>query len=487
MSDDTSAAMNAGRAPSGATRRDFLRYSSILGLGAAGLLTAACGGQQRQASEPPAGSPATGGSTELYPEAEAKAMLESLDWPETMIAEPGEPVKLTVAGTWSPTLLERQRQFDEFFMSRHPNIEVVIEVTPFADYLQKYLTQMAGGTAPDIMVVQYAWVQQFVRAGWFRPLDDYIAQQTDFDRDDFTKPATAFYEQDDQLFAIPYDCGPLMLFYNRDLFAKFGIDEPDENWTLDDLKQAALTMSTGSGVDKTFGLAGVPYPDGFFSANYLAPFGGRYLDDDETSCLLGEQASIDAANFWLDPFLNNAMMPGDADNKAMGADAFTLGRAGMAIQGTWAAAGLLDQADFDWAIAPYPKGPKRHTTAAAGSGFAITEEAKNPDAAWIYLNEYLSSAGQTFMWASTGLGSPSRSSAWPAYLESQYAPDGAEYALEALNSYATTEGVNFGPATPQVDATAFPIWDRVVNGSLSVADGCQEITESVTPLLEQNR
>lgn len=476
-----------GQPETGPSRRTFLRYSSIVGLVGGGLLpVTACGGQQQRQTTT-ATATATATAKNVYDAGAAKELLASLKWPATTIAEPTKPVTLTLASTWPASLLERQRQFDEFFMSRHPNIRIETEVTPFADYLQKYLTQMAGGTAPDMMVVQYAWVQQFLRAGWFRSLDGYIAQQPDFAREDFTKPALPFYQKDGELFSIPYDCGPLMLFYNKEIFAKGGVGTPTADWTMDDLKSAALKLTSGSGRSKTFGLSYVPYPDGFFSANYLAPFGGRYLNDDETSCLLGDQASIDAASWWLEPFLKNGMMPSDSESKAMGADAFSLGRSAMAIQGTWAAASLIAQAPFKWAIAPYPKGPKRHTTAAAGSGYAITKQSANPDAAWIYLNEYLSSAGQVFMWASTGLGSPSRASAWDAYLTSQYAPEGAKYALDALTSYATTEGVNYGLATPKVDATSRPIWDKVVAGDIGVADGCAKISKALEPVLAQNR
>ncbi|RIJ77284.1 sugar ABC transporter substrate-binding protein [Nakamurella silvestris] len=488
MSHEFGTPASSGRSGSGTSRRNFLKYSSIAGLAGAGLFTtAACGTAQQQQTGAGPSTTAPSAPSGLYNAEDAKAMLAKLEWPTTAIPEPTEPVTITIASTWPASLLERQGQFDEFFMSRHPNIKIVTEVTPFADYLQKYLTQMAGGSAPDIMVVTYGWVQQFLRAGWFLPLDDYIAKQTDFDIDDFTKPALTFYQNDGKLYSIPYDCGPLMLFYNKEIFAKGGVPAPTADWTLDDLKAAGLKLTSGSGRDKIFGLNGVPYPDGFFSANYLAPFGGRYLNDDETSCLLGEQAAIDAAKWWMDPFLNNGMMPTDADSKALGADAFTLGRAAMAIQGTWAASGLIEQAEFDWAIAPYPKGPKRHTTAAAGSGYSITKQCQNPDAAWIYLNEYLSSAGQQFMWASTGLGSPSRASAWDAYLTSEYAPEGAKFALDALTSYATTEGVNFAPATPKVDATSRPIWDEVLGGNKSVEDACNEIVQKLTPILAQNR
>jgi len=52
--------------------------------------------------------------------------------------------------------MERQNQFDKLFSERHPNIAIEAENTTFADYLQKYTTQAAGGSLPDIMYTQFS-------------------------------------------------------------------------------------------------------------------------------------------------------------------------------------------------------------------------------------------------------------------------------------------------------------------------------------------
>ena len=125
-------------------------------------------------------------------------------------------------------------------------------------------------------------------------------------------------------------------------------------------------------------------------------------------------------------------------------------------------------------------------TFSAGSGYAIASTSKNPDAAWIYLNEYLSTAGQIYMWASTGRGSPSRNSAWDAYLKSKFAPANAKIVQESPHSFAS-HNILDRPTAPRVVDAATPIWDLVVNGQLAVKDAIDQIGQAVEPIIAENR
>lgn len=473
----------------GLSRRRLMGSALSAGtlLGAPGLI-AGCSGGERQPQTAEGQQAERGGLGNVYTDEAAKELNDSLSWPETAVSEPDSEVVLTIAHHWEASFMPRQEQFDRFFMERHPNIKLQNEITPFADYLQKYITQLAGGTVPDVMYCQFAWAQNFIKRGVFLALDDYIGQQPDFDRDDFTAPSLGYYERDGSLYGIAYDCGPIMLYYNKELFDSAGLDYPTSDWTMEDMRDAAVELTSGSGGSKVFGLHQIPTPGGDFTPTFLAPFGGTYVNDDESASLLDTPESVEAAQWWMDIYLEHGAMPSPSDAQAIGADlnAFTVGRAAMSYQGSWATPGLIEQADFEWAIADWPVGPVEQSTGALGSCFAITEESKNKDAAWIYLNELLSTAGQIFMWASTGRGSPARNSAWDAYLESEFAPEGADLIQDALNNYGTDEGVLHQPAGPEVTSAAEPIWDRVISGRLSVEEGCREITETIDPILETN-
>ena len=122
----------------------------------------------------------------------------------------------------------------------------------------------------------------------------------------------------------------------------------------------------------------------------------------------------------------------------------------------------------------------------AGSGYAITRDSKNADAAWIYTNDYLSTAGQSYMWGITGRGSPARLSAWPSYLGSKFAPAGAKYIKESLETFASHDILD-QPTAPKVTQAAQPIWDLVVAGQLKVKDALDQIAAAIEPIIAENR
>ncbi|MDQ5851700.1 MAG: extracellular solute-binding protein, partial [Chloroflexota bacterium] len=286
----------------GYTRRQILKLGLGLGLSTTGLSTllAACGNVQPQTSE---GQQAAGTQVPAA-EATSAGMFGAGDtfgdFPQSGVAEPSSQVEISVAHAWDATFWERQVQFDEQFMKRHPNIRVKGENTPWGEFLQKYLAQIAGGAAPDLMYVHFSWAQQLITQGSMIPLDDYIAQQKDFKLDDFTKPSLVSYRRDGKLYGIPYDEGPGILFYNQEIFDKAGVKYPDESWTLDTLKETALKLTSGEGPNKVFGLGSLPSPgDGAMAPAWLFPFGAQYVSEpQEDKCLITSPEAVKTMQYW---------------------------------------------------------------------------------------------------------------------------------------------------------------------------------------------
>jgi multiple sugar transport system substrate-binding protein len=475
----------------GLNRRQMIATMARLGLGAAGVsaVLAACG-------QAPAATPAAPAAPTAAPAPAAEPTAAPLfdqtegangPWPQGAVADPSSKVTISVAHAWDATFFERQKQFDAEFMKRHPNIEVKAENTPFGEYRQKYVAQAAGNALPDIMYCQFSWAQELISQGLFKPLDDYIAQQKDFNLADFTKPSLISYQRDGKLWGIPYDEGPANLYYNKDLFDAAGIGYPDDTWDLEKLKEVAIKLTQGEGPNKIFGLGELPSPgDSLMAPPYLMPFGAQYLTEPKEDQVLFNQPEAVAAMEWWEEFRTKGAVPSPADLQNVAWPAFQFGKIAMTMQGSWATPPIRAGSKFNWDIAKWPKGPKAHVTFSAGSAYMITRDTKNADAAWIYLNEYISQAGQIYMWASTGRGSPSRLSAWPAYINSKFAPPGAKFVQEAMETIASHDIID-QPTGPQVTQAAGPIWDLVVAGQLSVKDACDQVFAAVDPIVAANR
>jgi multiple sugar transport system substrate-binding protein len=482
----------------GLSRRQILKIGALLGLsGASMAVLSACAAPPAQApasstSSEPAAEPTTA-EQPSEPAQSAQSIFDAAEgadaaWPKSSFSEPTSKVSISVAHAWDATFMERQKQFDDLFMKRHPNIEVKAENTPWGEFLQKYTTQAAGGTSPDLLYTQFSWAQQMIKSGVFVPLDDYIKAEKDFNLEDFTKPSLVSYQRDGKLWLIPYDEGPANLYYNKDLFDKGGVPYPNENWTMDDMKAAAIKLTSGEGPNKIFGLGELPSPgDSLMAPPYLMPFGASYLKEPlEDECLINEPEAL-AAMEWWEELRTKGCVPSPADLQNVAWPAFQFGRIAMTQQGSWATPPIRAGSKFNWDIMIWPKGPKAHVTFSAGSGYGITKDSKNAEAAWIYLNDYISTAGQAFMWGITGRGSPARLSAWPSYLNSKFAPAGATWVEKAMKDGIASHDIIDQPTGPRVTQAAGPIWDLVVAGQLSVKDALAQIKTAVDPIVAENK
>lgn len=54
-------------------------------------------------------------------------------------------------------------------------------------------------------------------------------------------------------YALPYSMATYGLYYNKAMFDKAGVPYPTDDWTWDDLRAAALKLTSGSGASKTYG------------------------------------------------------------------------------------------------------------------------------------------------------------------------------------------------------------------------------------------
>jgi multiple sugar transport system substrate-binding protein len=413
-----------------------------------------------------------------------------LDWP-TSVNEPTEKVSIHVANAWDPQTLARQEFFDAQFMERHPNIEVRLENTPWSDFRQKYVIQGAGGSLPDVMYVHFSWAAQLINNQFLRPLEDHISQQAEFDREDFVPTSLLSYTgEDGQLYALPYDESPGVLFYNKEIFDSAGVEYPSTEWTLDTLKQTAINLTSGEGGDKVFGFGGMDLSPGggHMAPPFLHPFGARYTNPEETESFLASDETIQTMEWWMELLFDHGAMPGVAETEAAQVNPFLLGRVAMDMTGAWFVRSIIQDAAFDWDVAQWPAGPEAHSTFSAGSAYGITKDTEQPDAAWIYLNEYTSTAGQTVMGGSTGLFTPSRRSAADAYAQAFT----ELYGNESIGQ-VTTDSLEFAsaeilrsPVAAEVQQIATAVWDSVLNGDISVADGLRQIDAQIAPLLEQN-
>ncbi len=155
--------------------------------------------------------------------------------------------------------------------------------------MDTYLDSVAAyASAADVL---YLSGNDFSRAatsaGYFLDLSPLTSADSALNPDDFAPAAWASVQWDNAVWALPLSLDITMLIYDPDAFDKAGLSYPNERWTLDDLANAAktLTQYDANGAVSVPGMAAFGGTPELFRSLY----GKNFYDD------LGNPAFTDPA------------------------------------------------------------------------------------------------------------------------------------------------------------------------------------------------
>lgn len=210
---------------------------------------------------------------------------------------------------------------------------------------------------------------------------------------------------DGEIYAVPSYIDASVVFYNKDLFEKAGLDPENPPKTWDDVLSAARKIS-GLG-DDTYGYyisgncAGC---NAFTFLPYIWASGGQVLSDN------GQQASFDsptvlrALEFYRALVAEDLADPsGKSDTGTNFGTAFLNGKIGMSPGGTGQlAAYVTEPPDFDWGVFPIPGETGGQSSFIGGDVIGITSGADDEDSAWKFLKWTLDEQQQLNIYAKNG-------------------------------------------------------------------------------------
>ncbi|MEU4238307.1 sugar ABC transporter substrate-binding protein [Actinoplanes sp. NPDC026619] len=209
---------------------------------------------------------------------------------------------------------------------------------------------ITAGNAPCLIFnTSPAAVPQFQKQGGLVALDTfdgaaaYIADRTGETADQYKSPDGKFYQ-------MPWKSNPVMIFYNKDVFAKAGLDpEKPALSTYDDFLAAARKIKASGAAP--FAIYPAPtsefYQSWFdFYPLYAAETGGKQLVEDNKATFNSPEGQK-VANFWKTLY-DEGLAPKEAYN----GDAFADKKSAMAIVGPWAIA--VYGSKVKWGAVPVP-------------------------------------------------------------------------------------------------------------------------------------
>ncbi|MDX6248806.1 MAG: multiple sugar transport system substrate-binding protein [Kribbellaceae bacterium] len=307
----------------------------------------------------------------------------------------------------------------------HAGITVKLQGTSWDNYWAKIGTLLASGKAPCIIGMQSLRTASY--AGAMLPLDDLMTKYG-LKAEDFDKPIMDGLKVDGKQIAIPYDSGPMVIFYNRDAFTAAGVAEPKPGWTMDDFKAAAKKLTTGG----RFGLVTAPGDLGVTS--WVRTLTGAEPIADGKLAFTDpkfQQGFSGYADFVRTDKVAPQVPSGNSDFETT---QFSSGKAAMELNGPWSLIDTKGKVKFKLGIAPIPAGPDGSKTYTAGSGFGISRSCKTPDAAFQAIMSMTSEKPLTTL-AAAGRAYPARTAAHPTWFTAA-GIDGAKETLDYASAHS---------------------------------------------------
>ncbi|WP_338567954.1 sugar ABC transporter substrate-binding protein [Arachnia propionica] len=273
--------------------------------------------------------------------------------------------------TWVSNESDRA-QWDTFVkgvQETDSNFKLDIEGPSFQDYWTKIKTRMSSADAPCIVTTQAARAQELGEL--LTPLDD-LAKEAGLDLTRYNQAMMQGMTVDGKVRAIPYDAEPMVLFYNKTMFAQAGLKEPGVDYTYEQFLSDAKAL-TKDGVQGfavapdisypylpfAFANGNVPVKDG--KLNITAP--GFVADIQQTFDLVGKE--------------NVAAAPNPADTTDVPMQGFQAKKVAMVIEGPWFYSTIREGMENEVGVAVVPSKSGKPVGMIQGSGFGIS--AKCPD------------------------------------------------------------------------------------------------------------
>lgn len=389
-------------------------------------------------------------------------------------------VSLLVFG--DPEELQAYRNLITEFKQVQPEVTVkLVEASDREDLLARLATAFSGGTPPDLFLLNYRYYAQFAAKGVLEPVQDLVESSQKFEQTDFYPQALEAFRYHGKLTCMPQNISSLVVYYNKDLFAKAGVDPPKSGWTWADMVDAARKLTKGDvhglGVD----------PEVIRVAPFVWSAGGELVDDVQrpTEFTLLNDGGTTALREFFALHSEHKVVPGDDEVAAEDNETrFENGRLAMVMSSRRSTPSFRQITKFDWDIAGLPQ-HEQPASVLHSDAYCLTKASKNKGAAWRFLEFAVSQDGQQIT-AATGRTVPSHiaTSTSEAFLDPDAKPASSRVFLDSIPSIRQLPAVS---TWPEIEDKANKIIEAGFYGKLPAEQVAARLIEETRPIFGRAR
>jgi multiple sugar transport system substrate-binding protein len=405
------------------SRREFISRAAAMGmsLSVVGSILAACGnggsGNQGNGS-----SGQVGGNTST---------------PGTKSGgTQGESASLTWSTWGNPGEMQRFQEYTQDYMKRNPNVKVTLRPIPTDGYEAKILTQLNGGTAPDMFYSGDTTISKLIENNTITELTPMMKlSSSKIKPEDFAEGLWgAAKTQEGKIYGVTVDCNPMVLWYNKKLLQDAGVTQMPADmyekgtWNRNAFQQMLDQVSAKG-------------KRGFVLDNWWAPRyswvttnGGKVYSEPHNGefVMHEDEKAIDAMTFLSDNLKAKKIIYTGSLPKGQGGDALFLSQQ-LAFYGAgrWVLPVFKKASSLQFDVVPYPSNTgNKLEPAGVPTAYAVQNaKTKFPDQTYALLSDFVSKEGQTFRLKGGGNAVPSVSGADQVVLEGN-TPEHAKYWID---------------------------------------------------------
>ena len=186
-------------------------------------------------------------------------------------AASGDKVTLSLCWWGNQTRNDVTKKAVDLYMEQNPNVEIKVEFTDWSGYWDKLSAMAAGGNLPDIIQMDYSYLQQYQQSGQLADLSQFI----DSGVIDTSKIADSVIDSgsiDGTCYALSLGSNAPMMVYDKEIVEQAGVELP-EQLTIEELYDIGQTIYEKTGV-KTY------YDGGINMMQVIARTQGSHLFDE---------------------------------------------------------------------------------------------------------------------------------------------------------------------------------------------------------------
>jgi multiple sugar transport system substrate-binding protein len=289
------------------------------------------------------------------------------------------------------------------YNTSHKN-QVKLTIVPNDQFVTKFATASANGTAPDVVAIDLVYLPSFASAGQMTDITAQAKALSFFDQLSPSHIRLSTYQG--KIYALPFSAESSFLLYNKTLFQKAGLDPntPPKTWA--EIEQDAAKIRALGSDTYVFYFSGACGGCNIFTfMPYVWASGGDILNANGTQATVSPNPILkDALSFY-----HRMWAAGDIPAGAKSDDGtnfftpFSTGKIGMLGSGAFSVGTLKQQyPNVDFGVAPLPGKDGGNSSFAGGDVIGVPKGSQHVNEAFDFINWCLGQDVQVEQFAKNG-------------------------------------------------------------------------------------